>query len=407
MAVGTWLGRLLGLRTRLGDLTIAAAAVAASFAIALAIAFAAVRPEWFQAPRPIVTWERRALPVPTAPTPARPQVPPASPPPKLQVRLPPPPGQGPAQNIARTAVAPATGPPAAGWTLLAAGEDPKPFEVFRDCPDCLDMVALPGGTFTMGSPKDEPGRGSDENQTTVTLPGFAISRFPVTRGQYAAFVAATGRPTKSGCYVGAADGKGTPIESPEATWRGPGFAQDDSHPVVCVDWSDAAAYAAWLKSKTGHDYRLLSSAEYEYANRAGTKTAYFWGQDANAGCAFANMADAAAKRANPGWTTVTCDDGYIYTSPVGHFSANSWGLYDVTGNVASWTADCYSDSIDYNTRGFRMNGSGNCSLRVLRGGSWNSFPRGARAADRVNLSATDRDDSFGFRLARTLSPAPS
>jgi formylglycine-generating enzyme required for sulfatase activity len=288
--------------------------------------------------------------------------------------------------------------------VLAAGARPGVFAAFRDCADCLDMVALPGGTFTMGSPKDEPGRDDDEDQVSVTLPGFAISRFPVTRGQYAAFAAATGRAAEGACYTDRAK-KGTWASDPEGTWRDPALAQEDSHPVVCVNWDDAAAYAAWMKEKTGQDYRLLTEAEYEYANRAGTKTAYFWGTDANAGCAYANLADATAKRAFPSWDTVTCDDGYERTSPVGHFAANPWGLFDITGDVWSWTADCYANSYASNSKDGHPYTPAKCDLRVFRGGSWYSNPRVARAAYRGYYTPSGRLNRFGFRLARTLSPA--
>ncbi len=281
-------------------------------------------------------------------------------------------------------------PAATPAPVLAAGARPGDFEAFRDCADCLDMVALPGGTFTMGSPKDEPGRFDDEDQVDVMLSGFALSRFPVTRGQYAAFAAATGRMDNGGCG-----------------WRDPGFAQDDSHPVVCVTWDDAEAYAAWMTKRTGRAYRLSSEAEYEYADRAGTKAAYFWGSDANAGCGYANLADATYKRAYPGWPTVTCDDGYEHTSPVGHFKANPWGLFDISGDVLSWTADCHADSYARNPKDGRPYAPANCDGRVLRGGSWLTGPRGARAALRVSYTPTLRDNYFGFRLARTLSrPSP-
>ncbi len=245
----------------------------------------------------------------------------------------------------------------------------------------------------MGSPKDEPGRYDDEDQVSVTLPGFAISRFPVTRGQYAAFVAATGR-----------------IDNGACDWRKPWFThmQDDHHPVVCVNSDDAAAYAAWMTTRTKRAYRLPSEAEYEYANRAGTSTAYFWGPDANAGCGYANLGDATFKRELSLSTTVTCDDGYVYTSPVGHFAANPWGLFDITGDVWSWTADCYASSYASNPKDGHPYAPAKCDLRdlrVLRGGSWGSYPRFARAAYRGSGTPTYRYGDVGFRLARTLSPA--
>ncbi len=288
--------------------------------------------------------------------------------------------------------------------VLGPGQRPGAFAAFRDCADCLDMVALPGGTFTMGSPKTDPWRERDENQVRVTLPRFAISRFPVTRGQYAAFAAATGRGAEGGCVTDRAK-TGAWAVDPLGTWRDPAFAQDDSHPVVCVDWDDARAYAAWMKARTGRDYRLPSEAEYEYANRAGTKTTYFWGPDANTGCAHANIADAAAKRAFPRWITATCDDGYERTSPVGHFAPNPWGLFDITGNVWSWTADCYASDHASNPRDGRPYAPAHCDRRVIRGASWYFSPWDARAASRDFDAPTYRDGDLGFRLARTLSPA--
>jgi formylglycine-generating enzyme required for sulfatase activity len=288
---------------------------------------------------------------------------------------------------------------------IAPGQRPGDFVAFRDCADCLDMVALPGGRFTMGSPKNEPGRFDAEDQLSMTLPGFAISRFPVTRGQYAAFVAATGRATRGGCFTDRAR-KGTWASDLQGTWRDPAFAQDDSHPVVCVDWNDATAYATWMKTRTGQDYRLLSESEYEYANRAGTSTAYFWGPDANTGCAYANIADATAKRAFPGWTTATCDDGYERTSPAGHFAPNRWGLFDTDGDVVSWVATCYPSSRASKPGNARASAPAICDLREVRGAAWVTSPRYARAAIRGGNAPTNRGNYLGFRLARTLAPTP-
>jgi formylglycine-generating enzyme required for sulfatase activity len=288
---------------------------------------------------------------------------------------------------------------------IAPGQRPGDFAAFRDCADCLDMVALPGGRFTMGSPKDEAGRSDGEDQVSVTLADFAISRFAVTRGQYAAFVTATGRPTAKVCFTDRAR-KGAWASDPQGTWRDPAFAQDDSHPVVCVNWNDATAYAAWMKTRTGQDYRLVSEAEYEFADRAGTKTAYFWGPDANTGCAHTNIADATAKRAFPGWMTATCDDGYERTSPAGHFASNRWGLFDTDGDVVSWVANCYDPSRAARPSTGRPDASARCDLRVVRGASWATSPRYARAAIRGGAAAIDRGAYIGFRLARPLSPTP-
>jgi formylglycine-generating enzyme required for sulfatase activity len=317
--------------------------------------------------------------------------------PPAPVRVSPPPPPPIASLDARTTPAGTRAP------VLASGQAPGAFQAFRDCADCVEMVALPGGTFTMGSPAGEAGRGSDEDQVSVTLPGFAISRFPVTRGEYAAFVAATGRATQGGCYTDRVT-KGSWAVDAAGTWRDPAFAQTDRHPVVCVDWADAEAYARWMKQRTGQDYRLISEAEYEYANRGGRQSTYFWGTDGNTGCAYANGADATLKRAFPDktWSFASCDDGYERTSPVGAFSANPFGLFDITGNVWSWTADCYVSSYGSNPRNGQPNTTGGCAYRVIRGGSWYDNPQFLRSANRHGYAPTVRINYVGFRLSRTL-----
>ena len=183
-------------------------------------------------------------------------------------------------------------------------------------------------------------------------------------------------------------------------WRNPGFSQTDDHPVVCVSWSDAMAYVDWLSKQTGKTYRLPTEAEWEYAARAGTTTARYWGDDPDKGCAFANGADQTAK-AQFEWTTIMeCQDGYVYTAPVGRFRPNAWGLYDLLGNVWEWTCSGYDK--DYGgseQRCLSKSATGPC---VLRGGSWFLAPRWVRGAARdrnhPRLRLTDR----GFRLARTF-----
>ena len=174
-------------------------------------------------------------------------------------------------------------------------------------------------------------------------------------------------------------------------------------PVINVSWEDARAYAAWLSRKTGEGYRLLSEAEWEYAARAGTTSAYYWGADADSGCDYMNGADATAKSSNSEWTTVSCDDGYLNTAPAGSFKPNRFGLYDVTGNVWEWVEDCYENSYSAGQpsdgRAFTKS---SCSSRVLRGGSWVYNPGGLRSALRGRLTPAYRNLSMGFRVARTL-----
>ena len=153
---------------------------------------------------------------------------------------------------------------------------------FKDCDDCPEMVVIPAGRFTMGAaPGEEEStklpdnlRNGSQPQHGVDVAGFAAGRFEITRGQYRAFVEATGRSSSGGCVAW----NGSKSEMDQAKdWRNPSYAQDDSHPVSCVSWDDAKAYTVWMSQKTGKAYRLLTEAEWEYAARAGTTTRRFWG----------------------------------------------------------------------------------------------------------------------------------
>jgi formylglycine-generating enzyme required for sulfatase activity len=268
-------------------------------------------------------------------------------------------------------------------------------ETFRDCEDasCPVMVVIPPGRFRMGSPHSEQGHFGDEAPMHEVRIGysFAAGKYPVTKGEWRAFVAATGRTDGQGCR-----------------WSDPGFAQDDSHAVVCVSWNDAQDYARWLTSKTGHHYRLLSEAEYEYVARAGTRTAFAWGATVRGHCRYSNaqgragFAYAPSAASYDGWASDDCRDIYEFTSPVGSFEPSPFGLHDTSGDVQSWTADCYHDSY----RGAPADGSAwatgtACAARVIRGGSWNSLPAGLRVAARDSSTPTAGSDDVGLRVART------
>ena len=166
-----------------------------------------------------------------------------------------------------------------------------------------------------------------------------------------------------------------------------------------MSWYGAVAYADWLSDKTGETYRLPTEAEWEYAARAGTDTARYWGADADEACRYGNVADQTAKRRWSDWTIHNCDDGYATTAPVGRFQANEWALYDMLGNVWEWTCSAYAE--DYDGSETRCQTSGG-ARRVYRGGSWYSVPRSLRAANRYRNSPASRYFRLGFRLARTL-----
>ena len=276
-----------------------------------------------------------------------------------------------------------------------------PGMTLQDCPECPEMVVVPSGRFQMGSPSSDKGRLDDEgpvHEVTIARP-FAVGVNEVTRGEFARFVSATGRSMGNACWT---------YESGEwkarsgRHWRDPGFSQTDEHPVVCVRWNDAQAYVRWLSGETGEAYRLPSEAEWEYVARAGTRTAWYWGESESGQCRYANGADEAS--GDLGGGKVRCNDGHARTSPVGSYEANGYGLHDVLGNVWEWVQDCWNGSYAGAPRDGSAWTSGECGRRVLRGGSWHVNPRNLRSADRGRYWSGNRVSLIGFRVARTLTP---
>lgn len=317
---------------------------------------------------------------------------------------------------------PSLQPPAFRSVLLllvvaALGASPalgqRPEEV-RDCADCPPMVMLPRGAFTMGATVREEElesvpealRGRSVPLTRVVIsPGLAMAARAVTRGEYAAFVEATGRQTTPGCFTFVNSGLSYEyLEQPDADWRNPGFPQTDDHPVVCVTWHDAVAYAAWISQKAGRTYRLPSEAEWEFAARAGTTGTRWWGDSRSSACANANVADLSLANAlnldrRPQYT-FRCTDGYVYTAPVGSFRANPFGLFDMLGNVWQWTADCLNPNLVGQLSDGSARTEGDCSERMMRGGSWSHLPWYVRAGNRVRGRTAERFSFVGFRLVR-------
>ena len=175
--------------------------------------------------------------------------------------------------------------------------------------------------------------------------------------------------------------------------------------MINVSWEDAQEYVRWLSRETGEEYRLLSEAEWEYVARAGTQTARYWGESESGQCRYGNGRDATAnvELEYDFLTPVSCSDGYVRTAPVGLFEPNAFGLYDVLGNVWEWTQDCWNDSYSGAPPDGSAWRSGDCSARVLRGGSWGIRPRNLRSASRFRYSAGNRSFSDGFRVARTIN----
>ena len=289
----------------------------------------------------------------------------------------------------------ATGAIVLNWRVAdeAAEERDLPAgRIFRDCPHCPEMVVVPSGSFIMGSPVSEAGRKPSEGPqhwVTIAVP-FAVGVYEVTKEEFAHFVAATNRVIGNSCYVW---GGNRWVDRIGVNWQNPGYHQTGRHPVVCISWEDMQAYVEWLSQQTGKRYRLPSEAEWEYVARGGTRTARYWGESTSPQCWHANGSD------------VGCDDGYKHTAPVGSFTNNGFGLYDVLGNVVERLQDCWHDNYEGAPRdGRAWERGGDCSSRVSRGGSWFWEPSYLRSSSRIRGGAKSRGDNSGFRVVRELTP---
>ncbi len=301
-------------------------------------------------------------------------------------------------------------------------------ESFRDCPVCPEMVKIPPGTFIMGVPDGEEERHGvveanryrSEPMIEVTHPeAFAVGKYEVTVGEFRAYAEAMnhtladnngcwneyGRPAKPTGNARRDNGRNELIA--DAHWDNPGFAQTDRHPVVCVSWADINAYVSWLSVKAGVKYRLLSESEWEYVARAGTRTAWPWGDDPKHACKYGNVAD--LSREAIGFdpsprSTFQCTDGYTHTAPVGQFPANPFGLHDLLGNVWEVTDDCFI----YDLKSTPLDGTSvrkrDCIQMAVRGGAYDIFPWFTRSGyrSRFVLMGNPRYNYEGFRVARDL-----
>jgi formylglycine-generating enzyme required for sulfatase activity len=254
--------------------------------------------------------------------------------------------------------------------ILFAAMDAAAARTFRDCADvCPTMVEIPAGHFTMGGAPGEEGLSAMEAPRHAIAINYrlAVAKNDVTFDEWEACVADGGcNDYHPGDY---------------------GFGRGN-RPVITVNWHDAQAYVAWLSRKTGKAYRLLSESEWEYAARGGTTTAYYWGDAIGQGNAVCNGCGTA-------WDKKS-------TAPVGSLPANPFGLNDMAGNVMQWTLDCWNPTYD----GAPTDGSaweaGDCGKRMVRGGNWFIRPFALRSGFRRQISVEERDDIFGFRVARRL-----
>jgi len=289
----------------------------------------------------------------------------------------------------------------AACLLMLSGRAPAG-EIWTN-PLGMKFVRIPAGEFVMGSPVTERERANNEVQHLVKITkAFWLSQTDVTVGQFATFANDTGYKTaaeKEGWANGAwnlEEKKWNRIDG--ASWKTPGFAQDTNHPVVDVDWRDAQAFCQWLSKKEGRKYRLPTEAEWEYACRARTKTAYPWGDNPDDSRGWLNGTDDLSTNLFHLFTPFKGSDGYVYTSPVAAFKPNAWGLYDMLGNVLQWCSDWYGD---YPTNAVSdPQGVTAGKEHILRGGSFVYGIKHCRSAFRGRNKPEFRNFYVGFRVLR-------
>ena len=242
----------------------------------------------------------------------------------------------------------------------------------------MAFVPIPAGCFEMGSPKNEDGRYENEGPVhRVCLQKFNLGQFAVTQRQWRRVM----------------------VLNPD-----PAHFKGDDLPVESVSWDEVKQFARLMTLFGRGRYRLPSEAEWEYAARAGTATARYWGERPEDACAFENVGDLSLKKDAPESVAANCDDGYVHTAPVGRFKPNPFSLHDMLGNVTAWVEDCYvKDYANAHADGGSVPVP-DCTYRVIRGGSWDSAPRDVRAAFRYYYAPGGRLDDGGFRLVRTTAP---
>ena len=268
----------------------------------------------------------------------------------------------------------------------------------------LEMALIPAGSFVMG---DDSGLDDEKpaHKVTITKP-FYLGLYEVTIEQFRQFVDATGYGTDAEKGAGFRGAFGWVPDTMEFkmnetySWRNTGFVQSDIHPVVNVSWNDAMEFCRWLSGKDGKAYRLPTEAEWEHACRAGTTTRYSHGDDSEELVKVGNVADAAFEMQFPELKgEIQANDGYAYTSPAGSFLPNSFGLYDMHGNVWEWCADWYDPEHYAKSPANDPSGPATGEERVYRGGGWFNCARGFRSASRSGGLAENRHLTLGFRVA--------
>jgi formylglycine-generating enzyme required for sulfatase activity len=291
-----------------------------------------------------------------------------------------------------------------------------PGAVFRDSyvdrnGSAPEMVVMPIGEFTMGSPAREPGRRDNEGppHSVNIARAFALGRTEVTVAQFRRFVRRTDFSTDAerlGSSTFYDEKTGRIVSGRGIDWRSDYTGENarDDEPVVHVSWNDARAYAEWLATATSKSYRLPSEAEFEYALRAGATTRYAWGNGEPTRVVANVTGDADRSRTKRSWTRAFAryDDGYWGPAPVGRYPASAFGLSDMGGNVSEWVVDCWHDGYLRAPEDGSAWVNKGCRKRVVRGASWASVPDQVRVAYRISSAPDVRGGRVGIRVARDL-----
>ena len=264
-----------------------------------------------------------------------------------------------------------------------------------------EMVFVKGGTFQMGS---NDGYSEEKPVHTVTVDDFYIGKYEVTVAEFEKFINATN-------YQTDADKGGNSWVYTNSEWKeedGVNWRYDAkgdkrprsdyNHPVIHVSWNDAVAYCNWLKKTTGKAFRLPTEAEWEYAAGGGNKSNGYKWAGINSESSLYRYANFADKNTDFSWATKSQNDNYTYTAPVGEYSPNELGIYDMTGNVWEWCSDWYDSDYYENSPRNNPQGASSGIFRVLRGGSCNIKPNDCRVARRHRNPPTFRSSNIGFRL---------
>jgi formylglycine-generating enzyme required for sulfatase activity len=315
--------------------------------------------------------------------------------------------------------------------LVGCASQPAPERITNSLG--MQFVRVPAGEFLMGSDetpdslaRDFPGydfarflKLDDEapvHRVRISR-DFHLGRQEVTVGQFRRFIEASGYLPESIAdgtggygynpdYDPAKTVRGDAFEGrdPKYSWRDPGFAQGDDHPVVNVTWNDAIALAGWLSRREGVRYRLPTEAEWEYACRAGTRSRFFSGDDPAGLIQTANVFDGDAAQYWPKWRAYALSghDGFAFTSPVGSFAPNAFGLHDMHGNVWEWVSDWHADDYFAHSPTNDPQGPATGAVKVRRGGSWHTWSFYSRCAFRNWNTPQTRYTLVGIRLVREI-----